>query len=304
MNTDPAISVVIPAFNRAHVINKAITSVLSQTFKDYEIIVIDDGSTDNTQEVVKNIKDGRIHYLFQENGGGSKARNTGIDAARGKYIAFLDSDDVFLPHHLVNAFPVLESGDNICTYTQVIVDRGQGINFLKPPRGIRHDENISEYLMCDRGFVQTSSLIVPTKLARQVKYDEKIKAGQDYDFAIRLVHSGAQLEMLSASGAIWNDQPNPNRLSSRGDPDERCEWLMRLGPMVTKKAFFAEMGWPIAKAYARNGRLGKATILYFRALFTGCYRPKLAVVIFLQIFIPPSWYRSLSDFLASIGVKP
>lgn len=304
MKTAPAISVVIPAFNRGYVIDKAIASVLNQTFKDYEIIVVDDGSTDNTQDVVKNINDERIRYLYQNNGGGSKARNTGIDAARGKYIAFLDSDDVFLPHHLENAFPVLESGNDICTYTQVIVDRGQGVNFLKPPRGIRRNEDISEYLMCDRGFVPTISLIIPQKLAQQVKYDEKIKAGQDTDFAIRLVKAGAQLKMMPEPGAIWNDKFNSSRISSRGDPTQRYAWLVDLGSMVTKKAFFADRGWMIAKAYAQNGMVGKAVILYFRALFAGCYRPKLAIVIFLQIILPPSWYRSFSDALAKIGAIP
>jgi len=81
----PKVSVVIPTYNRAHLVGRAIRSVLNQTYQDFEIIVVDDGSTDNTKEVVKSFNDPRIRYIRHEkNRGGSAARNTGIRAARGK----------------------------------------------------------------------------------------------------------------------------------------------------------------------------------------------------------------------------
>jgi glycosyltransferase involved in cell wall biosynthesis len=90
--TNPTVSVIIPAYNCHQVIHHAIESVLLQTYKDFEIIVVDDGSTDNTAEKVKRYVD-KVNYIRQENGGVSKARNTGIGRSNGKYIAFLDSDD-------------------------------------------------------------------------------------------------------------------------------------------------------------------------------------------------------------------
>jgi glycosyltransferase involved in cell wall biosynthesis len=94
------VSVIIPTYNRAHVICRAIDSVLAQTYPDYEIIVVDDGSTDQTAHVLSFYTD-RIRYIYQANGGVSKAReNTGIKAAAGEYICFLDSDDAFLPNKL------------------------------------------------------------------------------------------------------------------------------------------------------------------------------------------------------------
>src|SRR5213593_3007644 len=98
MSHQPTFTVVIPTYNRKRTILAAIKSVLSQTYADFEAIVVDDGSSDDTRSVVTALEDPRIHYLWQPNGGGSKARNTGIDAAQGKYIAFLDSDDQFLPN--------------------------------------------------------------------------------------------------------------------------------------------------------------------------------------------------------------
>lgn len=93
-------SIILPTYNRAHLINKAINSVLSQTYTNWELIVVDDGSTDNTKEVVSNYKDERIKYIYQENAERSAARNNGINHAQGDWICFLDSDDEYLDDHL------------------------------------------------------------------------------------------------------------------------------------------------------------------------------------------------------------
>ncbi len=106
----PTVSVVIPTYNRAHLVGRAIQSVLNQTYQDFEIIVVDDGSTDNTEEVVKSFNDPRIRYLrHDQNRGGSAARNTGINMARGEYIAFQDSDDEWLPEKLEKQMRVFEN---------------------------------------------------------------------------------------------------------------------------------------------------------------------------------------------------
>jgi glycosyltransferase involved in cell wall biosynthesis len=99
ISTNPTVSVIIPAYNAAPWIAETIDSVLNQTFKDFEVIVVDDGSTDATAEVVASYKP-QIQYLYKNNGGPSSARNTGICAARGQYIAFLDADDLWLPEKL------------------------------------------------------------------------------------------------------------------------------------------------------------------------------------------------------------
>ena len=89
------VSVIIPCFNRADIVGETIGSVLAQSYAKFEVIVIDDGSTDNTREVVSTFADRRIRYFYKANGGLSAARNSGLDAARGEFIAFLDSDDVW-----------------------------------------------------------------------------------------------------------------------------------------------------------------------------------------------------------------
>jgi teichuronic acid biosynthesis glycosyltransferase TuaG len=140
---DPTVSVVIPTYNTARYISEAIESVLAQTYRDFEIIVVDDGSTDNTYEVIKqchanNIRDvelievtnpfqqsqrtqqtqptqqtqqtqqTQLIYIYQKNGGRANARNTGIKAARGRYIAFLDSDDLWTSGKLEKQVEIME----------------------------------------------------------------------------------------------------------------------------------------------------------------------------------------------------
>lgn len=96
-------SVIIPTYNRAAFLPETIRSVLDQSFRDFELLVIDDGSTDNTEEVVRDFKDNRIRYFKIANGERGRARNTGIRQSRGEYVTFLDSDDVFYPDHLAVA---------------------------------------------------------------------------------------------------------------------------------------------------------------------------------------------------------
>jgi glycosyltransferase involved in cell wall biosynthesis len=91
------VSVIVPCYNRADIVRETLDSVLAQTYRTVEIIVIDDGSTDNTREVVSSYADRRVRYFYKANGGLSAARNSGLDAARGEFIAFLDSDDVWHP---------------------------------------------------------------------------------------------------------------------------------------------------------------------------------------------------------------
>lgn len=114
----PTVSVVIPTHNRGWLIKKTISYVLDQTYNDFEVLVVDNGSTDDTKSVVGSIMDNRVKYIFQNDSGSpAKPRNTGIAASKGKYVAFLDDDDVWYPDKLetvVNAFESNPNTDIIC----------------------------------------------------------------------------------------------------------------------------------------------------------------------------------------------
>lgn len=106
-------SVVIPTYNRAHMLTSAIQSVINQTLFDWELIIVDDGSTDGTRELINHLieKESRIKYVFQKNSERSAARNNGIKNAHGQYICFLDSDDLYLPNNLQDWYQYLEKNE-------------------------------------------------------------------------------------------------------------------------------------------------------------------------------------------------
>ncbi|WP_122088165.1 glycosyltransferase family 2 protein [Halalkalicoccus subterraneus] len=110
----PVVSVVIPTYNRAGRLGRAIESVLAGRFEDYEIVVVDDGSTDDTEAVVTGYDDGRVRYVYQENAGANTARNRGVAESRGEFVSFLDSDDEFHPETLEVAVDTLRGEPDSC----------------------------------------------------------------------------------------------------------------------------------------------------------------------------------------------
>ena len=107
----PFFSIIIPTYNRQHLISRPINSILNQTFNDYEIIIVDDGSSDNTDHLITSMQNKKIRYIKTDNCGVAHARNTGIKLATGKYIGFLDSDDLLEKNHLESAYDYLKEND-------------------------------------------------------------------------------------------------------------------------------------------------------------------------------------------------
>ena len=172
------VSVIIPTYNRADVVKRAINSAQLQTYKNLEIIVVDDASVDNTAEVVKSIIDHRLNYIcHRTNLGGSEARNTGIKQAQGQYIAFLDSDDVWLADKLMAQLEAIAphaSQSNIVCYgqfqksNQVFYQRS-----VLPMRGIGKF-NVAEYLWLFGGEMLTSTLLISRNIAVTTSFKSKL----------------------------------------------------------------------------------------------------------------------------------
>ncbi len=295
----PYFSIVIPVYNRVEVIGKALDSCLKQTYQDFEIIVVDDGSTDALKTRVDNFSDERIHYIHQENSGGSVARNTGICAARGEYIAFLDSDDFFLEDKLLKCYRILKSNDCDCLYSQVYLDRGVGKFWVKPPRAITPDEHMANYLLRDRGWIPTSTLVIKRDLADKVRYRETLVSGDDTDFSIRLYNAGAIFKMVDEPLVICSDFDDPGRVSLARNYFKQLKWTEELKQIAPSKAYYGYRGWHLAKMRTESS-YGKAFLLYLDALWQGAYSPKLALLIFFQIFLPKFLYRGIANLIAAM----
>jgi glycosyltransferase involved in cell wall biosynthesis len=268
--------------------------VLAQSDQDFEIVVVDDGSEDDPKSVIDALADPRIRYRRQANKGGGAARNTGIDLARGQFIAFLDSDDQFLPNHLKTMRALLAGMKDTVGYARMMVDRGEGRVILKPPRAITPDEHMATYLLCDRGFVPTITVVAPAHWARTVRYHEALPSSEDTDFAIRLFLAGCRFVMTEETGAVWNDVPDPRRISAGRKGAELKAWIETLRPAIPERAYYGCLGWNYAKHVAMTNRW-RALGLYADALRHRAYRPPLAAIVFLQIFLPDRVYRAIAD---------
>jgi len=276
-------------------VGRAIQSALDQDYPHIEVIVIDDGSTDNTYQVATAIKHPAVRCIRQKNSGANIARNRGLAEANGAYVALLDSDDVFLPGHLTRSIAYLDRHPDAVVFARIIVDRGEGKTLLKPPRAPYPHEPISEYLSCAAGFIQTSTVVLPAKAARKVRYLDWLPYGQDVDYAIRLEHAGFQLHMIHEPGAVWNDIKNASRISARTDPNIRMKWATEERHLLTDKAYIGFRGWRVAKAYAEHGRVLKGVALWTSAAISGAYAPRHALIVLLQILLANGWYRKTAD---------
>lgn len=200
----PLVSVVVPVFNRSTVIKRAVASVLVQTFRDFEILIVDDGSEDEIllRKELESFRDPRIRLSrFRSNQGGAVARNTGVEAACGKWIAFLDSDDEWHPKKLERQLQVMKEKDAdrtvVFTRSNVRTVQHDGPrSSVMPLRGPRVDERMGDYLFVDRGWLQTSSIFLSRKLARKVPFNPALRRHQDYDLLLRLEAEGSLFEMV------------------------------------------------------------------------------------------------------------
>jgi hypothetical protein len=187
------VSVVIPAYNAASYIVATLNSVFAQTYTNYEIIVVNDGSPDSEAlEAALQPHLSKIRYIKQENGGPSSARNTAIRAARGKYIAFLDSDDLWFPHHLARQVERLENDPSIglvyANGVQLEEDRPIGVSFDTTPQSLPVN---FDSLLLERATVGTSSTVVLRQaLVQAGLFDEQLRRCEDYDLWLRLAHAG------------------------------------------------------------------------------------------------------------------
>lgn len=201
------VSVIIPTYNRAHLIGRAIRSVLDQSYQDFEVIVVDDGSTDNTAAVVMSVGEGhtRIRYIRQENRGGGAARNAGLRAARGKYVALLDSDDEWMPHKLETEVRVLKerAGCAICATGHVSVDQRTGRTITRPA----FSEQMVSQMDVLRGACLTTNNFTAAKdaLLGIGGFDETLPARQDWDLWIRItgLSKAVQLGLPTLKLHIW-----------------------------------------------------------------------------------------------------
>lgn len=300
----PFFSVVIPTRNRATLIVRAIDSALLQDFNDFEIVIVDNGSTDGTEQVIANYNDPRIRYFWQKNAGASAGRNRGAELARGRYVAFLDSDDAFLPGKL-SAFHRAITGSeadeqSTVWYSPLYFDRGVGNRLCKPGRAIGPDEPVGDYLFTYEGTITATAMVMPRDLYLRVKFDPDFKNMEDLDFYLRLEAAGGHFRMLPEPQAVWyDDHGSDGRLSYSLTGDDVMNWLASERHMLSDRAqrgFLARYWVPIM---VRRRPL-KSMYLLTDATIHGSVSPSRALSLFFR-GLAPMTYNRLRDSLVARG---
>lgn len=274
----PTVSVVIPTYNRAHMIGETLNSVLAQTYRSFEIIVVDDGSADNTPEVLAHYGP-PVHYMRCENNiGKAAARNTGIRIARGDYIALLDSDDLWLPNKLQAQMDVFdEQPDLKWVYSDCYMFDGRtGANICTWSSHSRLYAGSIFELLFQNNFIASPTPVFWRQVFDEVGYfDETLQRHQPED-ADMWLRAAAIFPIGLVSKPLARFRLHPNSLTMREDPQMALQGVIsvlehavareptRLGPL--RGRVIAKRYVTSGKGYAGMGRASTARAMFVQAM--------------------------------------
>jgi len=296
----PAVTVIVPTRDRARYLREAIGSVLGQTFADLELLVIDDGSTDDTRDLVGVIDDGRLRYLHQEASGISAALNRGLRNARGRYVARLDSDDVWTPDMLATLVPVLESRPEV----GVVYARGQVMDasgrVLPTLQGLpeRFPGDSFRSLVYDDATCNVALVARRQCFERAGLYDEELETSEDWDMWLRVArHYRFAFVDKVVARIRWHDDnltgPASSRLAevlgARSHPLDKLFRDPDLPPVVRamRSVAYANVDLFRGQRWLQAGKLGRAVRSLGSAVRRSEHRiPMLTRVVWFTVARP------------------
>ena len=270
----PKVSVIIPTYNRSSVVKEVVSSVLAQTESDLEVIVVDDGSTDDTREVVEDLQDGRVNYFYKINGGPASARNLGLSKCEGEYVAFLDHDDLWLPNYLEVMVSHLENNTEFgAAYSPITVVYPDG----RKVKSYKRPEGKSGWITLDlfrNSFVWTSATVIRKSVLKKFYFDESLRRSyEDGDFFLRL-STWCRFLFVGDVEAIRTEHTE-NFSAKVGILPTRIlvleRFYFRLGgdklmPARIARRKLSHASRKVAEAYRRQKKRSAAITLYRRAI--------------------------------------
>lgn len=287
--TNPKVTIILPTYNRAHLVSRAVTSVLNQTYQDFELIIVDDCSIDNTEEIIENFckQDQRVICIkHSRNKGGNAARNTGIKAARAEYIAFQDSDDEWLPGKLEKQVELLEnmSRDEAgVVYTAFW--RIEGKDKTYNPGNIKNKEGNIQAELLKGNFITTPSVLIKKECFEKAGlFDEDFPRLQDWEMWLRVAK---YYHFKYINEPLLNSYYYADSISANSQA-----LIKALELIVTK--YFTEIGKErkllakyyidIATLFLKDGNMGKGRRYLIKSLTVDPFRLKRIVILFLSVF--------------------
>lgn len=284
------VSVIVPTYNRREYVTQAVQSVLAQSYKDYELIIVDDGSTDRSQDSLQSYcqSDQRVKYFYRQHKGRSAARNYGLTVAEGRYITFLDSDDVYLPNKLEIQVEVLESRPDVdlvyCLHS-FMDGEGKPLPDLPTPSYRFSGRIYPDIVFFKGGIVTTPSVMVRRAAIRRAGFfDENMEICEDLDLW-RRVAMYSIVEQIGERLVVVRT---------------RAESKMPLWTFLKARQVFYEKALSEDPMLTRNVRLDLYSELYFEYALASLRQGMLALFLFLLmrlVLLGPGVVRPTWDIL-------
>jgi len=269
MTISPLVSVVIPNFKRVTELKDCIQSVLEQTYKNIEILVVDDCSPNiiEIENMLKSINDNRITLFKQKkNKGGGAARNKGIIEAEGKYIALLDSDDSWTEDNIQMKVELAEKDyfdEDILIYNQSIV-KSKTKSRIGPKREKGKNELISEYIFVNGGTIYTPTIFINASLAKKCLFNESYPRHQDMDFIFKIERQGAKFIFIKKILTIVNWSKGINPINKGWSPEFSIRFLKENYDLMTEKSFAYAYFSLVIRATGQFVSKKKSLLLFFK----------------------------------------
>lgn len=286
----PLVTVIIPVFNRAASLAVALRSVADQTFADWEVVVVDDGSSDGSADVATKVgQQDKVRVIRHDgNLGPSAARNSGIQAARGRYVCFLDSDDSWHPEKLRRQIEAVTADPDpnivFCATQTIIFQKGKpGRTY--PRRAPFPGEPWSEFLYVNGGFAQTSSFFLSRELATKVGFRRSLSQYEDHMFFLEAEAHGARYELVSQALSNWNDDPRADRMGLEEDFDRSSRFLKEAEGLLTDKARLAFETIGMGPYIFRENPI-RAIRLFHRTWTTGAISSRSLLAVCIRCIFP------------------
>jgi len=298
------VSVVLPTYNRAHLLRRAVQSILNQTYQNFEVIVVDDCSSDNTENVVRSFCDERIRYIRHErNRGAAVARNTGIKAAKGEYVAFQDSDDEWLPEKLEKQMKAFESAPSNLgvVYTSFwLIDRNR--KSFCPPLSVKQTDGEIHDALLEMNFVDTPTAVVRRECFEKAgMFDENLPRLQDWELWLRI---SKHYCFKHINEPLVNSYRQPDSISCNMNALIIARKYI-LGKyfeeISTKPKLLRQHYFEIGTLHCLNGEIEAGRSYFLKAVRINPFDTKLLLSTLVSIFGLDAYNKAASLYLRAKG---
>jgi glycosyltransferase involved in cell wall biosynthesis len=298
----PMVSAIIPTRNRSKLLERAIQTALNQTFRDLEVVVVIDGPDPDTEASLKKIGDTRLRVIaLSRHVGGSDARNAGVQAARGHWVALLDDDDEWLPEKIERQLAIMAKSrfQNPIASSRLIA-RSRCSKVIWPFK--EPSAPISEYILTRSswaygdGMIQTSTILTSRSLLLQVPFRSGLRKHQDLDWVLRAVqHSGVGIEFVHMPLAVWNIQDTELRMTTTPDWEFSRQWIRENRKLVTRRAYAGFLLSHCTAQAAAQGKWGAILPLILEGCLIGSPRLFDFVLCLQGLLAPIKWLRRVYE---------